>query len=200
MPDALSAFTRRVRALLAPPDAAARSRETRALAAAQAAEGELYHCFGLSLAVQRDVGAHFHDLGEQRLAASRALRAWTRREADGPVEPAEVRLALSRLIRLLQDYPFCFTATASGRPREAASVHAWARDFTLSYPELPHAIGALARHVDHAVAGAGAPRRLLARPLLAMGDRLANAQRAAWEVRRAAQRPRGSIGTRAGAP
>lgn len=159
--------------------------EARAQAAAKAAESELYHLFCLSLAVQRDLGAQFVDLRESRLEAARGLRAWCRSAGS---EPAEVRLALSRTLRLVQDYPFSFTSTHVATepapfPELEGNAAQWARDFTVAYPELPWPLERLAEVADGAL-GRTRPRRPLALPLASMRERLANAQKAAWEVRR----------------
>lgn len=172
------------------------TREARATAAAKAAEAELYQLFCLSLSVQRDLGPHFQDLGESRLAAARGLRAWI---ASGDVRPAAVRMAASRSLRLVQDYPFSFTSTmsepqtpfpelssrASGIPGSPDGLLAWARHFTLAYPDVPAPLERLAALADDAFRGPAAPKRPLEAPLLAMAERLGNAQRAAWDVRRA---------------
>lgn len=169
------------------------TREARATAAAKAAEAELYQLFCVSLGVQRDLGANFQDLGETRLVAARGLRAWL---ASGDARPDAVRVAASRALRLVQDYPFSFTSTVSEpqapfpelAPRPAASADktlAWARHYTLAYPDAPAALARLADLADEALGGPDAPRRPLRAPLLAMAAHLASAQRAAWDVRRA---------------
>lgn len=190
------------------------SREARATAAAKAAEAELYQLFCTSLSVQRDLGANFIDLGESRLAAAHGLRRWT---VSGDDSPASVRLAASRALRLVQDYPFSFTSTmagpsptrrgaedaarstmsepqapfpelavrSAGVPGSPESCLAWARHYTLAYPDVPAPLARLASVADTALRGPGAPKRPLGAPFTAMAERLGHAQQHAWTVRRA---------------